>query len=157
MCTARSLPNRRWGLSLGGFCPGGSPWQRLPGQNPPPPRQRPHKEHGTRDRPLEGTWDQRQETPWKEHGTSQPDRSDIIQRPPLWTEWLTDGCKNITFPQLRLRAVNILGDWNFEKCCSVLSIHFLSNFDLAPSKTRSRLHCFYMYCAPIYSCLVTKE
>ena len=24
---------------------------------------------------------------------------------PLWTEWLTDGCKNITFPQLRLRTV----------------------------------------------------
>ena len=23
----------------------------------------------------------------------------------LWTEWLTDRCKNITFPQLRLRAV----------------------------------------------------
>ena len=22
---------------------------------------------------------------------------------PPWTEWLTDGCKNITFPQLRLR------------------------------------------------------
>ena len=27
--------------------------------------------------------------------------------PPLWTEWLTDRCKNITFPQLRLRAVII--------------------------------------------------
>ena len=24
---------------------------------------------------------------------------------PLWTEWLTDICKNITFPQLRLRTV----------------------------------------------------
>ena len=24
--------------------------------------------------------------------------------PPMWTEWLTDGCKNITFPQLRLRT-----------------------------------------------------
>ena len=24
---------------------------------------------------------------------------------PLWTEWLTDRCKNITFPQLRLRTV----------------------------------------------------
>ena len=24
---------------------------------------------------------------------------------PLWTEWLTDRCKNITFPQLRLRMV----------------------------------------------------
>ena len=26
---------------------------------------------------------------------------------PLWTEWLTDRCKNITFPLLRLRKVNI--------------------------------------------------
>ena len=26
-------------------------------------------------------------------------------RHPPWTEWLTDRCKNITFPQLRLRAV----------------------------------------------------
>ena len=30
-------------------------------------------------------------------------------RPPLWTEWLTDRCKNITFPQLRLRAVITIG------------------------------------------------
>ena len=27
--------------------------------------------------------------------------------PPLWTEWLTDRCKNITFPQLRLWTVII--------------------------------------------------
>ena len=26
---------------------------------------------------------------------------------PLWTEWLTDRCKNITFPHLRLRTVKI--------------------------------------------------
>ena len=32
--------------------------------------------------------------------------------PPLWTEWLTDICKNITFPQLLLRTVKsfISGD-----------------------------------------------
>ena len=30
--------------------------------------------------------------------------------PPLWTEWLTDRCKNITFPQLRCRMV-INGQW----------------------------------------------
>ena len=27
--------------------------------------------------------------------------------PPPWTEWQTDRCKNITFPQLRLRAVKL--------------------------------------------------
>ena len=27
---------------------------------------------------------------------------------PLWREWMTDRCKNITFPQLRLRAVKII-------------------------------------------------
>ena len=27
---------------------------------------------------------------------------------PLWTEWLTDRCENIIFPQLRLRTVKIL-------------------------------------------------
>ena len=31
----------------------------------------------------------------------------LEQNPPLWTEWLTDRCKNITFPQIRLRTVNI--------------------------------------------------
>ena len=30
-----------------------------------------------------------------------------IHTTPLWTEWLTDRCKNITFPQLRLRTVKI--------------------------------------------------
>ena len=30
-----------------------------------------------------------------------------IQPPPLWTEWLTNRCKNITFPQLRLRTAII--------------------------------------------------
>ena len=28
--------------------------------------------------------------------------------PPPWTEWLTNRCKNFTFPQLRLRMVNIM-------------------------------------------------
>ena len=28
-------------------------------------------------------------------------------RPPFWTEFLTHACKNITFPQLRLRTVKI--------------------------------------------------
>ena len=29
---------------------------------------------------------------------------------PLWTEFLTHSCKNITFPQLRLRTVKVDGD-----------------------------------------------
>ena len=31
-----------------------------------------------------------------------------IHTPPMWTEWLTDRCKNITFPQLRFWAVTII-------------------------------------------------
>ena len=41
----------------------------------------------------------------------------------LWTEWLTDRCKNITFPQLRLRAVKIL---NVKK---KLIYHFLHYYN----------------------------
>ena len=57
-------------------------------------RQRPPwKEHGTRDR-----------DPWKEHGTRDVHCLSSYKNPsPLWTEWLTDRCKNITFPQLCLR------------------------------------------------------
>ena len=33
--------------------------------------------------------------------------------PLLWTEWLADRCKNITFPQLRLRVVTVLGVFFF--------------------------------------------
>ena len=33
---------------------------------------------------------------------------------PLWTEWQTDGCKNITFPQLRLWAVKSWCTWRYE-------------------------------------------
>ena len=31
----------------------------------------------------------------------------LRQTLPPWTEWLTDRCKNITFPQLRLRTVKM--------------------------------------------------
>ena len=37
----------------------------------------------------------------------QGDLSDRDPFPP-WTEWLTDKCKSITFPQLRLRAIKII-------------------------------------------------
>ena len=33
--------------------------------------------------------------------------------PPLWTEWLTDRCKNITFPQLRLQTAKTWGASTF--------------------------------------------
>ena len=86
MRIARSLP---WGGSLsgglyprGGFCLGclcqGDTAQ---------------KEHGTRDN-----------APWKEHETRQPDRKwHHIETPstplPWWTEWLAHACENITLPQ----------------------------------------------------------
>ena len=54
--------------------------------------------------------------------------------PPLWTEWLTDRCKNITFPQLRLRTVNM---WRFELGLLLCALRegegeFYSNKDLLP-------------------------
>ena len=42
--------------------------------------------------------------------TYPPPQRDLAQgilTPPLWTEWLTDACENITFPYLRWRAVTI--------------------------------------------------
>ena len=33
---------------------------------------------------------------------------------PLWTQWQTDGCKNITFPQLRLWVVKSWCTWRYE-------------------------------------------
>ena len=92
MRIARSFP-------YGGSLSKGSLWWRPPGQRPPPPHQ-------------EETWDQRQRHPRKNMGpeTETPQRnmgpvgqigSDIIQTPPHtpWTEWLTDRCKNTTFPK----------------------------------------------------------
>ena len=37
---------------------------------------------------------------------------DLEPDTPLWTEWLADRCKNITFPQLRLRAITHEEDHN---------------------------------------------
>ena len=47
---------------------------------------------------LEETWDQAYPLPQKGSGTT----SDTH---PPWTEWLTDACENITFPQLLLQVV----------------------------------------------------
>ena len=44
----------------------------------------------------------------KEHGTRQSDRKWYHTETPPWTEWLTDRCKNIAFPQLRWRAVTTI-------------------------------------------------
>ena len=70
---------------------------RPPGCRPPPPGSRPHT-----------SWIQ---TPsifpvhvWKPTPFSQY-MLESQPPPPLWTEWLTDRCKNITFPQLLLRVV----------------------------------------------------
>ena len=46
--------------------------------------------------PPVGTWDQRYPL---DMGQEMP------THPPLWTEWLTDACENINFPQLLLRSV----------------------------------------------------
>ena len=44
---------------------------------------------------------------------------------PLWTEWLTDRCKNITFPQLRLRTVT-------ETCVLFLDLKQVININCPP-------------------------
>ena len=36
-----------------------------------------------------------------------------VHLPPLWTEFLTQTCENITFPQLRLRTVEMPVNLNF--------------------------------------------
>ena len=56
------------------------------------------KEHGTRQEVIS--------YPQKEHGT----RQEVISYPP--PHRMTDTCKNITFPQLRLRAVKIPSNCN---------------------------------------------
>ena len=53
---------------------GGSPWQRPPGTETP--------------------WT---ETPWDGDSPGQRPPRDRDRDSPLWTEWLTDRCKNITF------------------------------------------------------------
>ena len=85
----------RTGVSVQGGLPDRDPHrtetptrQRPPGQRPPDPQ-------------TETLWT---ETPrscdlWCMLGQRPP--------PPRWAEWLTDRCKKITLPQLRLRAVTI--------------------------------------------------
>ena len=40
-------------------------------------------------------------------------------RHPLWTKWLTDRCKNITFPRLRLRTVKMV---SHDFTCRTISV-----------------------------------
>ena len=50
--------------------------------------------------PIEGTWYQRYPIPQKGNDTRDT-------HPHLWTKWLKDTCENITFLQLRWRAVKM--------------------------------------------------
>ena len=63
----------------------------------------PQKGHGTRKGP--GTIDTLPTTPTTPTSISNPH-----PLPPLWTQWLTHACENITFPQLHvlLRAVILI-------------------------------------------------
>ena len=50
-------------------------------------------------------------------GVSVQEGSPPERRPPSsWTEWLTHASENITFQQLRLRAVTINNDFSFDVC-----------------------------------------
>ena len=91
MCTARSLPCRGRGVSLTE-----TPWIEPPldrdplGQRPPTNRDSPTDRDPPTDREPPGQRPPGQTSPWTEI-------------PPV--NRITDRCKNITFPQLRLRAV----------------------------------------------------
>ena len=45
---------------------------------------------------------------WPHHAHPTSRMPPATYAPPLWKEWLTDRCKSITFPQLRLRVVKTL-------------------------------------------------
>ena len=86
MCTHPALDHG------GGLCPGGfpdrDPLDRAPWTESPwteTPRQRPHG---------------------RNMGLGNQSGSDIIQRPPLWTEWLIHSCENITLPQTSFAGGN---------------------------------------------------
>ena len=81
MRTVRCSGHRGWGgLPMGGVCLGGSAWGCLPGAGCLP-----------RGSCLGGVYPSMQ---WGRH-------------PPLWIEFLTHACENITFPQLQLWKVII--------------------------------------------------
>ena len=86
------------------------------------------------------------------HGCISPGRclADVphpTPHPPPWTEFLTHACENITFPQLRLRTVNI--NW------SLIVIQQL--------KCKSRLHCqvftiyIYLYIPSLLFSIVSRK
>ena len=68
-----------------------------------------------------------------------------VHLPPLWTEFLTHTCENITFPQLRLRTVknHVLV---LVKVCLHLTFAFAfastspSKFNIASMETQTQMH-----------------
>ena len=91
-CVPPALYRTGVGVSVWGVCPGGlsiggrSLFRGSLSGRPPVDRD-----------PPEGTWDQ----------AARQKVTSYREPFPLWTEWLTDRCKNITFPQLSLRAVKL--------------------------------------------------
>ena len=120
MCTARSSSHP------GGSPPGspwtrhppgpGTPWTRYPqDQAPPeqaPPRSRPNRDQTPPKQAQTPPDTPRDQAPtWNWH-TSPPEQAPPgpdtppEQEPPLWTEFLTHSCKNITLPQTSFAGGN---------------------------------------------------
>ena len=59
---------------------------------------------------------------------SRPPRMQSLPPPPPWTKGMTRACENITFPQLLLRAVRMLGTWSV---CTISSQSALYSSTLA--------------------------
>ena len=71
------------------------------------------------------------------------EESDIIQRPPLWTEWLTDRCNNITLPQTSFaggnnRLVPHLWGWRPSSEKS-----WISRWQVAQLQSRDEVSCYF--------------
>ena len=110
---------------------------RPPGQRPHsaerfPPGQTPWKEHGIRDRYPHG----------RNMGAGSQTRSDIIQRPLLWTEWQTHvKTLPVPCPKLCLRVVKTANGkwpnsagarwnrWFYHRCAFILFSFFLEIFN----------------------------
>ena len=71
------------------------PGKRHPGQRPLLDRDSPRRNMGPETDTPGRNMGPETETPWKEYGTRQPD---MKWPSPLWTEWLTHTCENITLP-----------------------------------------------------------
>ena len=102
------------------------PYGRNLGPSIPPPQKGP------------GTMDT--QTPWRRPGTEDTPTH------PLWTEWLTDTCENITFPQLLLRTVKIAGSsqiivWAFPLCSFFIAVLFWKKTILRNNRDQQTKEC----------------